>query len=212
MIDYYDMHKVLSNNNTKLAEGMLESEKQEKKAYSDVLIGYATTATGDEILGSLGEIVCGYGDIIPIVGDFTFDIYSAKKENEEIEAHNIEIDEKIVQLKESSYKSNKVTDYAFQFYINMEIISKDGEFKVQRTSMDKNELLNDLDKYNKKIFNEYCDDNQEIVDGLSQEEIWKLKEIQENFVTINDVKKYFSEDCDDKTMDKVKNYRSYVNK
>ena len=94
----------------------------------------------------------------------------------------------------------------------MQVVSIDRKFKVESTSVDDNDLLCNLDNYSDNIVTEYKNNNPQKCEGKTDEEILEMEENQQKIVTIEDVQKYIGGNCNKETLDKVNNYRSYVNK
>ena len=162
----------------------------------NIIGGGLSNIVRDKILEDTAKLIFNGGDkFVPGV-NLVISTFDGIKENEKIEAHNNQIDDKLEDLKKTSDDAQIIIDYSIDFCMNMQIKCIDGDFKIERISVDSVALLDKLEKYNTYIYNR--DKNQ-------QED----EENQQDNVTIEDMEKYLCNDCDNETQNKVNNYRSY---
>ena len=203
MVHYTNVGNALIKSVSSKGQCLLEDEKQDEIQMDNIIGGGLSNIVRDKILEDTAKLIFNGGDkFVPGV-NLVISTFDGMKENEKIEAHNNQIDDKVEDLKKTSDDAQIIIDYSIDFCMNMQIKCIDGDFKIERISVDSVALLDKLEKYNTYIYNR--DKNQQEDEENQQED----EENQQDNVTIEDMEKYLCNDCDNETQNKVNNYRSY---
>ena len=112
---------------------------------------------------------CGYAiSDIPGIG-FINDVMSDIKDNNDDIENNQKIDDEILMLEELRNNAQNILKYSKRLCVNMQIVSVNGKYKIERYNIDKEALEDILEQYN-----EYCNEkkcNQENTSTLTIEDI-----------------------------------------
>lgn len=184
MIDYDKVQDSIIDSLVSDSSKWLEDEK--KEVYSNERVA-GNTISKDLVTNVFDYIMkksCGYViSDIPGIG-FINDVMSDIKDNNDDIENNQKIDDEILKILEGGKKAQEILDLSKKLCINVQIVSVDGNYYMERYSINEAKLQKELDYYNEKNFDnkEYC-------------------------ITIDDVKKYLKENIDEN--DKISHFLSF---
>lgn len=171
----------------------------------NIIGGGLSNIVRDKILEDTAKLIFNGGDkFVPGV-NLVISTFDGMKENEKIEAHNNQIDDKVEDLKKTSDDAQIIIDYSKDFCMNMQIKCMDGDFKIERININSEKLESNL-----KDYNDYIDEKEKRFSGKTQDEIKKNIEVKEKMVTTEDVLKFLENNCDEDTIKKIKKYRDFL--
>ena len=184
MIDYDKVQDSIIDSLVSDSSKWLEDEK--KEVYSNERVA-GNTISKDLVTNVFDYVMkksCGYAiSDIPGIG-FINDVMSDIKDNNDDIENNQKIDDEILKIQEGGKKAQEILDLSKKLCINVQIVSVDGNYYMERYSINEAKLQKELDYYNEKNFDnkEYC-------------------------ITIDDVKKYLKENIDEN--DKISHFLSF---
>ena len=101
----------------------------------NIVRGGLSNIVRDKILEDTAKLIFNGGDkFVPGV-NLVISTFDGIKENEKIEAHNNQIDDKVEDLKKTSDDAQIIIDYSKDFCMNMQIKCMDGDFKIERINI-----------------------------------------------------------------------------
>lgn len=169
MIDYDKVQDSIIDSLVSDSSKWLEDEK--KEVYSNERVA-GNTISKDLVTNVFDYIMkksCGYViSDIPGIG-FINDVMSDIKDNNDDIENNQKIDDEILMLEELRNNAQNILKYSKRLCVNMQIVSVNGKYKIERYNIDKEALEDILEQYN-----EYCNEkkcNQENTSTLTIEDI-----------------------------------------
>lgn len=169
MIDYDKVQDSIIDSLVSDSSKWLEDEK--KEVYSNERVA-GNTISKDLVTNVFDYIMkksCGYAiSDIPGIG-FINDVMSDIKDNNDDIENNQKIDDEILMLEELRNNAQNILKYSKRLCVNMQIVSVNGKYKIERYNIDKEALEDILEQYN-----EYCNEkkcNQENTSTLTIEDI-----------------------------------------
>lgn len=205
MVHYTNVGNALIKSVSSKGQCLLEDEKQDEIQMDNIIGGGLSNIVRDKILEDTAKLIFNGGDkFVPGV-NLVISTFDGMKENEKIEAHNNQIDDKVEDLKKTSDDAQIIIDYSKDFCMNMQIKCMDGDFKIERININSEKLESNL-----KDYNDYIDEKEKRFSGKTQDEIKKNIEVKEKMVTTEDVLKFLENNCDEDTIKKIKKYRDFL--
>lgn len=169
MIDYDKVQDSIIDSLVSDSSKWLEDEKKEvysnERVVGNTISKDLVTNVFDYIMKkSCGNVISD----IPGIG-FINDVMSDIKDNNDDIENNQKIDDEILMLEELRNNAQNILKYSKRLCVNMQIVSVNGKYKIERYNIDKEALEDILEQYN-----EYCNEkkcNQENTSTLTIEDI-----------------------------------------